>query len=78
MILARVKVTICGTVQVGRQQKESTCSGRKQVFVTGLFNSCVPKTARKYEKQYSRESTRGVQKQKQKNEAKPAETALSC
>ena len=35
MILARVKVTTCGRVQVDRQRKESTCLGRVQVFVLG-------------------------------------------
>ena len=39
VILARVKVNICGRVQVDRQQKESTCLGRNQVFVSRLFIS---------------------------------------
>ena len=50
VILARVKVTICGRVQVDRQRKESTCLGRVQVFVSRLFISGGPKTVRKYEK----------------------------
>ena len=35
VILARVKVTTCGRVQVDRQRKESTCLGRVQVFFSG-------------------------------------------
>ena len=35
VILARVKVTTCGKVQVDRLRKESTCLGRVQVFVSG-------------------------------------------
>ena len=38
VILARVKVNICGRVQVDRQRKASTCLGRAQAFVSGLFN----------------------------------------
>ena len=37
VILARVKVDICGRVQADRQRKESTCLGRAQVFVSRLF-----------------------------------------
>lgn len=38
VIPARVKVNICGRVQVDRQRKASTCLGRAQAFVSGLFN----------------------------------------
>ena len=76
VILAREKVNICGRVQVDRQRKASTCLGRAQVFFQGSLTR-VPKTVGKYGKQYSRESTDGLQKQKQKNKTKPTETALS-
>ena len=44
VILARVKVNICGRVQVDRQRKASTCLGRAQAFVSGLFKGAMSHT----------------------------------
>lgn len=77
VILARVKVNICGRVQVDRQRKASTCLGRAQVFVSGLFNWRAEECKKIWKATQQRKHKWLAKTKIEKNKTKPAETALS-